>query len=152
MTEQNSKFENVVFPFPKMVQTFNFFFPKEKDSPDFFTMENLRKFSRYAPYLGLGILAIIFSTCVMDGYISATSASPPPQTPFYLILDPLFVIIALIQYLWWMGASLLAKLVKRSPAVPLVLSFFSPLRTLGIFGVIHFFGFIFGCLYRLGNP
>jgi hypothetical protein len=53
------------------------------------------------------------------------------------------------MYLWWMGASLFAKLVKRSPAIPLVMSFVDPLRAFGFICLIHSIGFIIGGLINL---
>lgn len=118
-TENPETFTAASFPYPKLVQTFNYFFPKEKGAPDIFTMENLRRFSRYAPYLAIGILLVVFCVWVLDMYISITRENPPPEYGVYIFFDTIFIIVAPIEYLWWLGASLLAKLVKRSPAIPL---------------------------------
>lgn len=137
-------FEHVAFPFPKIARTFDYFFPQKKGSTNFFTMENLVKFSRYAPYLSLGIIILIFSISMIEGYIFVRSKPSSPQMSFYAGIGPLFMLFSVIQYFWWMGASLLAKLVNRSPTIPLVMSFLKLLKTFAIFCIVHFLVFIIG--------
>jgi hypothetical protein len=150
MNEQIPGIENPeVFPYPKLIQTFNYFFPKEKGAPDIFTMENLRKFSRFAPYLALIILALMFALWIKDVYVLGTNKNPPVKYTVYIFFDSAFVLLCPIMYLWWMGASLFAKLVKRSPAIPLVMSFVDPLRAFGFICLIHSIGFIIGGLINL---
>lgn len=155
MTDQNSKTEESevippeAFPFPKIIQTFNFFFPREKGAPDIFTMENLRKFARFAPYFTLGLLAIIFASFIRDHIVTEKIRSN--RYALYFIIDGVMFIVIFLQYLWWLGASLLAKIVKRSPAVPLAMSFFDPLRFFAGLCIIHILGFIFGGLASLAK-
>jgi hypothetical protein len=155
MSEQTPKIENPesfsaeAFPYPKLIQTFNYFFPKEKGAPDIFTMENLKKFSRYAPYLTLGLLVIIFASFIRDMIVGEKIQST--RYGFYFFADGMVFIGVLLEYLYWLGASLFAKIVKRSPAIPLVMSFFNPLRAFGWLCIIHFFGFIIGGLISLGK-
>lgn len=154
MNEQPKKIENTVphyseiFPYPKLIQTFNYFFPKEKGAPDIFTMENLRKFSLYAPYLTLGLIAIIFASFIRDIIVGEKSQSI--RYGFYFFADGMMFIVVVLEYLYWLGASLFAKIVKRSPAIPLVMSFFNPLRAFGGFCLVHILGFIIGGLASLG--
>jgi hypothetical protein len=137
------------FPYPKIIQVFNYFFPKKKGAPDLFTMENLRKFSRYAPYLGIGIPSLVFASCFLDAYMMNRGQPIPLQYELYSVFDVLFLIITLIQYFWYLGGALIVKCVRRSPIVPLALSFFSPLKSLMILGIIHFFCWMLSCFYKL---
>lgn len=155
MTDKNSKIGNSetllpeVFPYPKLIQTFNYFFPKDKGAPDIFTMENLKKISRYAPFLTLGILALITVSWFRDGF--AVEREKSVRFGFCMVADSVSFLIIFIQYLWWLGASLLAKIVKRSPVIPLFMSFFDPLRAFGVLCFIHFLGFVFGGLTNLAK-
>jgi hypothetical protein len=134
------------FPFPKIIQTFNYFFPKEKGAPEIFTMANLRKFARIAPYLTLGIFGLLIASWARDCFHAFGSVkNPPAKWGIYLLFDSLLFLIVLVQYVWWLGAALFAKLFKRSPTIPLALSFLDPIRiAVGGFLIFHFIGFLMG--------
>lgn len=136
-----------VFPYPRIIQLFNYFFPQKRGTRNIFTMENLRKFSRFAPYLTIVILIVIFLSFMRSGFI-LQHAEEAKKTHLqfrgflYIILDGVFFIFVLIQYLWWLGVSLFTRLLKRSPAFPLVISFIKPIQAFGVLCLIHFFIFI----------
>lgn len=154
MSEKNTKREEVsleehAFPFPKLIQTFDYFFPKEKGAPNIFTMETLKKFSRYAPYLTLVIFIIIIASFFRDALLT----DGDDKIKYYMLgfFDLGCLLISFFGYLWWIGSAILAKMVKRSPTIPLVMSFYDPLRLFGILCVIHIAGFILGAISHLGK-
>lgn len=136
------------FPFPKIAQAFNYFFPKEKGASDIFTMENLRRFSRIAPYLALAILGLILVSWIRDSIYAYDPAckNPAAKWGIYLLFDTLIFVIAFFRYLWWIGTALFAKFLRRSPAIPLTMSFVDLLKLLGGLCFLHFMGFLMGGL------
>lgn len=134
------------FPFPKILRTFNYFFPKEKGAPDLFTIENLRRFYKFAPLVSVVVFLLIFAFWLRDCLMSEGRSL---IFVFCTLIDSVIFIIAFIHYLWWLGASLLAKLVRRSPMVPLWMSFFDPFRIFLGLCFIQFLGFICRMLGKL---
>jgi hypothetical protein len=153
MSEQPPKVENPesfsteIFPYPKLVQTFNYFFPKEDGAPDIFTMKNLKKFAPYAPFLTLGLLILVLASILRDCLWAEESV----RFATYICTDTLLFLVIFIEYLYWLWVSLFAKIVRRSPSIPLVMSFFNPLRAFGWLCMTHFFGFIIGGLANLAQ-
>ena len=144
------------FPFPKMMQTFNYFFPQQEGKTDLFTMANLHKLARLAPYLTLGILVLVFSSWIRD-CLHIRHSEPkfyPSKWGFYTLADTVLFIIIFFRYFWWLGVALFAKLLKRSPIIPLAMSFLEPLKLLGYLLFLHFLGFVVGgCMdMNLGPP
>jgi len=126
------------FPFPKLVKTFDFFFPKEKHSKNFFTMENLRKFGPKAPFLGLIILMGVFSWAVVDSMDYANSGI----TAFCMLAGVAAVIFATAKYLFWLVLAAFSKIARRSPVVCLAMTASGPLQALAISCIVHFIGFV----------
>ena len=138
----SEKFEELnIFPYQKLIQSINYFFPRKEGATDIFSMGNLKKTARYAPYLGFFILLIM----VVSFLRSCLMVAPQMNSPDHIIarfmayaaVDFFLSISALFQYCRWLFYAVLAKIAKRSPDVPLVLSFFFPLRLLGGLCVFH---------------
>lgn len=134
------------FPFPKILRTLNYFFPKEEGAPDLFTMENLKRFYKIAPFVAVAVFLLMVGFWIRD----VSSAKEEDWVfPLCFLADSALIVIAFIHYLWWLGASLLAKLVRRSPMVPLWMSFFDPFRIFLGLCFIQFLGFICRMLGKL---
>ena len=150
----SEKFEEFnIFPYPKLIQAINYFFPRKEGAIDVFSMENLRKIARFAPYLGFFILlimvAIFFITCVMGVQQMNPAGQLRIRFMAYGFIDLFLGVSALFQYCRWLFFAVLAKIAKRSSDVPLVLSFFFPLKMLAGLCVFHSGIFIVVWLYNL---
>lgn len=128
------------FPFPKLVKTFDFFFPKEKHSKDIFTMENLRRFGPKAPILGLAVLIGLFSWCIIDAM--KLEAENSNSTAACLWFGTVALIFAIAKYLWWLVVAVFSKIAGRSPTVCLAMTASGPLQALAISCAVHFIGLI----------
>lgn len=149
----HQKFETMdIFPYPKFIQTINYFFPKKEGAIDLFSRENLQKLAKFAPYLGFVIILIMAISFLRSCLMFAPRESPDHIIiKFYLysFLDLFLTISALFQYGRWLCYALLAKIAKRDTSVPLVISFLMPLRLLWGLCVLHCMIFSAIWLYSL---
>jgi len=146
MTENTSKEKQGDFPYPKLIRTINYFFPKEEGARDVLTIKNLKKFSRYAPFLALGITALLLCLLIRDlNIVMNTKACP--VFAICIFWDFGGFLLSFTTFLYWLGAATVAKLAKRSTMTPKAMSFFEVAKILGgfsvfrlILGVLTFFG------------
>ena len=148
MTENTHKEEDQTFPFPKVLQTINYFFPKEKGAPEIFTIDNLRKISRYAPFLAFGILILIFASVIRDAILGDDKNW---KYLLYYMVDAMGFLGGFFGFLYWMGLAMLAKLARRSAMVPLAMSGIYLLQLLAFLCLAHFIIFIIAAIGSLGN-
>jgi len=144
----NSLSQEEEFPFPKLVRLFDFFFPKEKGSKDIFTMANLRKFGPRAPILGLVIMIGLAAWILCDA-VKAESIGSHSRL-FSGIVTMIFLVMAIVKYLWWLAIAVLSKIARRSPVTCLAMTAVGPLEALAISCIAHGIGFICRLIATLG--
>jgi hypothetical protein len=140
-----------LFPLRKFVETFEYFFPRKKDAPDLFTMENFRKFARIAPYLTIVFLVLLIGSIIRDFFMLNIQFGEMHAIRyyFYFILETVLLLATLIQYLKWLGAGLVASAMGRSSMTPRAMSFLCCLPTIKFLCLVHINGFIIGNIVRL---
>jgi len=138
-TDENS-FTYEPFPFPKLIRFFNFFFPKKAGAKEVLTMENLRRFAPYSPFLAIGLLFLMFVMIPVDSiYIKDRSIADCLSA-----LDCIGLFLGLLGFAKWLILALFAKVVKRSPSVALAMTSLVPLWAFGLLSLIHLLGLLFG--------
>lgn len=136
MTEKTEFFDEEekmfleVFPYPKWVRLFNYFFPKTEGYKSINWRKHLKTWSRWAPWLTMFLLLgiLVFSAIVREG-LGLFAA---------ILFIPCF-----LRFLYLLVLALIAKCLRRSPITPLSLMPLPPLCAVGILSICFLFCSIF---------
>jgi hypothetical protein len=129
------------FPFPKLIQLFDYFFPKKPGAKELLTMENLKRFAPYAPFLALGLMFLMFVWIAIDKIYISNETLAIWLSSFV----GMGLVMSFLGLLKWLGLALIAKGVRRSPSVALAMTIVVALRAIVLLSLIHLLGFV--CLW-----
>ncbi|MBX9744374.1 MAG: hypothetical protein K2X08_04090 [Chlamydiales bacterium] len=132
MTESNEIFDEEdkmileVFPYPKWVQLFNYFFPRTEGYKSINWRKHLKTWSRWAPWLTIFLLIGILFFGAATGLIGFATFS-------LILFVPCF-----LRFVYLLVLALIAKCLRRSPITALSLMPFPALCAL----IILMFSFL----------
>lgn len=117
------------FPFPKLIKTFDFFFPKQKGYKPIDWRRKLKIWSLWAPWLTIVLLIVILV------FIGENDRDKPGQKVMWIAC--FLLIVSTIKALYYFGVAIVAKCLKRSPVVALSLAPVTALWSVGLLCILQ---------------
>jgi hypothetical protein len=117
------------FPFPKLIKSFDFFFPKQKGYKSIDWRKKLKIWSLWAPWVTIASLFVILC------FIGMNDPDMRGQKVVWIAFFLLF--LSFVKALYHFGVAIVAKCLKRSPVVALSLAPVTALWSVGILCVLQ---------------